>query len=495
MKKQIYFIGFFLFLSHFTFGQATIEEQIRITVNNDELSDFEVIPGKKIVAFGTPDVKNTDPVLLLKIYDKNLSEIQSKEIKIFDKKTSNFSYLSKDSTELYFIAYTRNKMQTIAYNFETDETENHLIELDKSAKSIASLFTAATAGSKIFMLGYLKKAPCLLSVDMHHGTTSLIVPTGSTKKTIMKIISDEHAKDITLGFYSEKIKKADTYNILHISENGELDNTFIRIPMQEGKTLLNGTFSYGKKDDFYVVGGYSKSGTTAQGIYLVHGNGQEIVETKFYDFDEVQDFYSYLPQRKQERMEKKQKKNKLNTSALVTVHGIEKLGKDFVILGEVFYPTYRTESYTVYVNGQPQIRYRQVFDGYQYTHSVIIETDAEYNMKSNAVFLMNTGKKPFRVIQFVRIETGKKNLIFTYNSHEEANTYTYSDGELSKVDAIKLPQRDKNTNEKYQYVGTLATNKWYGNYFISAHTEIVKDKEAERGQRKQHYLVFTKIRI
>jgi hypothetical protein len=330
---------------------------------------------------------------------------------------------------------------------------------------------------------------------MHHGTTALIVPPGTSKKTQMKIISDDDAKDITLGFYPEKIKTATTYNILHITDRGELESNVIRIPMQEGKTLLNGTFSYGQNSDFYVVGGYSKSGMAAQGIYLVHGNGEEIIDTKYYDFDDVEDFYSYLPQRKQDRIEKKKKKNKFNTSAMVTVHGIEPMGKNFVILGEVFFPTYRTETHTTYVNGRAQTTTTQVFDGYQYTHAVIIETDAEYTMTNNAVFLMSPGYKPYVARQFVKIESGKKSLSFTYNSYDETNNYTYSSGELSQNSSLKLPQREKYVNEKYQYVRTLSTSKWYGNYYISAHFETVKDKEAERGQRKQTYLVLTKIKF
>jgi|GEM_PF-2407474 len=495
MKKFILLVGISLLFIQHGFSQASIDEQIRITVNENELDNFTVIPGKKIVAYGTSKDKNNNCILLIKVYDKNLEEKQSKEFKVFNRKATTLIKLSKDSTELYFIATDNRQMQTIAYNFESDESEIHQTTLDKSAKSIVKHFTSATAGSKIFLLGTLKNAPCLLSVDMHHGTTSLIVPKGTSKKTQMKIISDDDAQDITLGFYTEKIQKATTYNILHITSQGEMETNVIRIPMQEEKTFLNGTFSYGKNNDYFVVGGYSKSVTAAQGIYLVHGNGEEILETKYYDFDEVKDFYSYLPQRRQERIEKKKKKNKFNTSAMVTVHGIETLGKNFVILGEVFFPTYRTETRTTYVNGRAQTTTTQVFDGYQYTHSVIFETDNEFNMVHNDVFLMSVGYKPYWPKQFVKIESGKKSLSFTYNSYDETNNYTYTTEELGENVSLQLPQREKYVNEKYQYVRTLTTSKWYGNYYISAHFETVKDKEAERGQRKQTYLVLTKIKF
>ena len=400
MKLKFKILFVFAFVSATLVAQSSIEDQVRIEIQNGELDNFFTLPKKKLVAYGTSLDASKDPQLLIKIYNSKLEEIESQEIKIGLRKGTGYTKLSKDSTELYFIYVSRSEMQTIAYNFETKEIENHTVDLDGNGKNIAKLFSLTTAGNKLFLLGQLKNGPCLMAVDMHHGTTSLIVPPGVTKKSTMRIISDDENPNVTLGYYTEKIKKATHYNVVQISPEGEVSSDVIHIPMEENKTLLSAAYSKGKNDDFYMVGGYSKNLTLANGMYFIHGKGSEIMETKYLDFDQVEDFYSYLGTKAQERIEKKKSKNKYDTKTKITVHNIEVLNNHYVIVGEVYYATYRQVAHTTYVNGRATTTYTSVFDGYQYTHAVIMELDESFDLVHSATFTLFPGYKPYTCLLY-----------------------------------------------------------------------------------------------
>jgi hypothetical protein len=163
-------------------------------------------------------------------------------------------------------------------------------------------------------------------------------------------------------------------------------------------------------------------------------------------------------------------------------------------VGEVYYPTYRREEYTTTVNGRTTTRYNYVFDGYEYTHAVIMEVDPNYELVHDDVFTLFPGYKPYKVRQFVKIENKKNELILNHISYDSATIYEYKEGELGKAQYISLKHKNSE-GEKYKSINTLATAHWYDNFYVSAHIEIIKDREAERGKRKQTYLVLTKIKI
>ena len=90
-------------------------------------------------------------------------------------------------------------------------------------------------------------------------------------------------------------------------------------------------------------------------------------------------FLEYLPARKQAKVERKQKRKEkkgkeMNINYLIASHDIIKKGDKYIMLGEAYYPTYRTETRT---DANGNVTYRTVFDGYQYTHAVVAGFDKD----------------------------------------------------------------------------------------------------------------------
>src|SRR5688572_18206957 len=116
-----------------------------------------------------------------------------------------------------------------------------------------------------------------------------------------------------------------------------------------------------------------------------------------------------MNEKQQEKIEKKKEKKEasgeeLNLSFYVTVHDITVKDGEYFFLGEFYYPTYRTESYTTMgANGTMVTHYRRVFDGYQYSHASVAGFDMSGKLLWSNTFEMWLNYKPFKVKQFIRM--------------------------------------------------------------------------------------------
>ena len=100
---------------------------------------------------------------------------------------------------------------------------------------------------------------------------------------------------------------------------------------------------------------------------------------------------------------KAKKGEELTHNYLIKCHNIIKKGDNYILAGEAFYPTYRSEQRSFYLRGQISTSWVQVFDGYQYTHAVIIGFDKEGKLIWDNTFKMFPYSKPLYVKKFISI--------------------------------------------------------------------------------------------
>ncbi len=234
-------------------------------------------------------------------------------------------------------------------------------------------------------------------------------------------------------------------------------------------------------------------------MFFCKAHGEEIEFIEFYDYLKLDNFLSYLPERKQKRIEKKKKKKEkrgkeLFFNYLIADHEIKVLEDGYLFLGEAYYPTYRTESYTTYVNGSPVTRTRTVFDGYQYTHAVLARFDKMGKMEWGQTFEMNPQTKPYYAKRFIStpevvddgismvFASGSK--IYTKVVNEEG--ITIDDEESEQIELQKEGDEIKYSSSNLDY--------WYKDFFLAYGYQKIKNKEERGKDRKRKIFFMTKIR-
>jgi len=169
------------------------------------------------------------------------------------------------------------------------------------------------------------------------------------------------------------------------------------------------------------------------------------------------------------------------------------LDEGYLFIGEAYYPTYRTETYTTYSNGVAVTQTRQVFDGYQYTHAVVTRYNKYGEMVWDQIFEMYPSYKPFFVKRFISIAEGDQdalNLVFASRSRIVSKSFSYegeviSDRTSDPIETGLDGDKTKWSNSNVDY--------WYDDYFIAYGRQKIKNKE--KGQRKRFVYFVNKIKF
>ncbi|MGB1102856.1 MAG: hypothetical protein ACPG21_04440 [Crocinitomicaceae bacterium] len=219
---------------------------------------------------------------------------------------------------------------------------------------------------------------------------------------------------------------------------------------------------------------------------------------EYYNFADLENFFSYISERKQEKIERKRERKKakgkeLKYNYLIADHPVIVLDNGYLFIGEAYYPTYRTEYYTAYSNGVPVTQTRQVFNGYQYTHAVVARYNQYGEMVWDQIFEMYPSHKPFSVQRFISIASGDQNtlnLVFANRSRIVAKSFSF-EGDVI-YDRTSDPIETGLDGDKTKW-SSSSVNYWYDDYFIAYGRQKIKNKE--EGEKKRFVYFVNKIRF
>ena len=114
-------------------------------------------------------------------------------------------------------------------------------------------------------------------------------------------------------------------------------------------------------------------------------------------------------------MGKEAKGKKLRYNYNLITHDIIEMNEQYVLVGEAYYATYRTETYyTTDSKGNMVMQTRTVFDGFQYSHAVVAGFDKKGNKLWDNTFEMWLSHKPYFAKKYITVSTtdDKINLLF-----------------------------------------------------------------------------------
>jgi hypothetical protein len=238
-------------------------------------------------------------------------------------------------------------------------------------------------------------------------------------------------------------------------------------------------------------------------LFFCKVENNEVAFIKTYNFLDLKNFLSYLPERQQERIEKKkqkkeQKGQELKIQYLIAGHEVISTDNGFVFLGEAYYPTYRTESYTTTTtNAQGQMvtrtQYRQVFDGYQYTHAVLAKFSTDGSMQWDQCFEMWPAYKPYIVKRFISIASQDKNslkMVFTSNNRIISKAVDFDGNVISEQKSETFETLYSGDKQKRTFSNI---DFWYENYFVAYGQEVIKNTKNDDVKRKRKVYFVSKI--
>lgn len=486
MKKILLIAVVLTFVSFYINAQISYEKRIELDLRNGYSSEtiFESSEGFFILEATADEEVQGQKEIKYDLYNSDL--ILEKTETVLIAKGLRFSE-SYYNDEYVYNMYTSKQGEFIIISVRRNDLEIMKTKGTMPAKTL--LKSMKVLGNQAYFLASVKSAPMIFRIDLSSGKgTGIPVKIGTAMpKNIIpqnyQIL--EKSKEIILFARVKVSKLVSELYMIRISENDNVEKP-VKISGVGDNTIASISGCRVSDDNIVITGTYAKKGLKSEGLFFGEVDNGSVKYIRYYNFLELKDFLSYLPEKIQDKIEKKKARKEsqgkeMKMNYWIADHDIMVLDDGYLFLGEAYYPTYRTETYyTTGANGTMVAHTRTVFDGYQYTHATLGKFSKDGDLMWDVCFALYPGYKPFYVKRFIAISqqtTTQISMVFTSGDKLVSKSITY-DGEVVKdksYDIIDTGNDKDKTKRTFSNV-----NYWYENYFLAYGSQVIKTGKEKR---------------
>lgn len=390
----------------------------------------------------------------------------------------------------------------IDLDLRTNQYKTHII---KNAIPFIPTEFDSTEGA-VLIGGYFNYRPLVL----HYSLTlkkSKILPgffNEPGELTQMKITPDG---SIDIIVSAKNYEKRKSLWIRNYNNEGDLIKTTV-LESHEKRNLIFGRSVKMPNNEQVVAGVYGRNTEYSRGIFVATINPFGEYTTRYYNFADLQNFFHYLKANQERRIKKridrrkvKGKSTKFNYRLLV--QELIPYQNQFIMLGEAFYPKYvYRQSYgnafgpynssRGYSNYSPY-RNDLIFDGYQYTHAIVIGFDASGKVKWDNSFEINDAKS-FKLEQFVKIAPAEDHIDLLYLFENLIRTKVIKGNEVLEgktADELKVFS-DEGVVTKGD-AKTSHLDYWYGHHLFASGVQTIRRTKSRKEQPFKKVFFINKI--
>jgi hypothetical protein len=436
-------------------------------------------------------------------YDNNLTQVNEEELFIDKSLFLDESYQEENKLYSFFKGRKGDYMLSVL-DASTFAITNHAGAIPKKTYTREMV----VLGDYAYLSAQTRKASNLFALNVKTGRNKIIPIEFSGYKakniTINNIQAIPESKELIVFAKLIDNRKSSDIFIIRLDETGTKVSESV-LTQSIGQNVVSISANYLSPGRYTFVGTYStKSNTASEGLFYCKTMDDKIEFFNTYNFLDLQDFLSYLKEKKQQKIERKKKRKEkagkeLKINYRIASHNTIETEDGYLLLGEAYYPTYRQESYTTYttINGvsTPSTTYRSVFNGYQYTHAILCKFDRAGELVWDRSFKMYPAAKPFYVKRFISLaETEDAALKMVFASGNRIVTKAVDndgnillDFETDNIDTGSEADKVKRSWSNLEY--------WYDDYFYAFGYQKIKNKKDDDVKRKRKVYFINKVRF
>jgi len=502
MKHLIILLSF-LFVSN-AFGQVEYLKRIEIELDNNYSSETLIEFNEKgiILQSKKEGKEGGNEEWKFEKYNTDLKKVGSKKI-LMDKKFFLDETFSND--DRHFALFKDRKSKFILSSLDVKTMD--LTKTEGNLPKKSRITNMAVLGDYAYFKAYIKKEVFLYSVNWKTGKTNFIpiAISGYNSKDLRVLnfqILEEESEILLYVIGLNKRDESDMY-VLKLNEFGKKVGS-LNLTKRITENIAD-ISAYKLSDKQYLfTGTYSKiSISGSEGLFFCQVTNSKVDFIEFYNFLDLDEFLSYLPEKKEKKIEKKKarkeaKGKELKINYRIADHDIIDIEDGFIFVGEAYYPTYRSESYTTYstVNGvsTPRTQYRSVFDGYQYTHAVVAKFNKKGEMLWDRTVEMYQTYKPFHVKRFLNISSEEDEalkLVYSSNYSIVSKYIDYNGKIVEGQESEEIKMGNDGDKAKWS---SSDLSYWYDDFFIASGSQKIKNKEDKSVDRKRKVFFISKVK-
>jgi len=324
------------------------------------------------------------------------------------------------------------------------------------------------------------------------------------QNSIVDVNLNDQFRTITVIMNEKTFKKNRTFAIKNYDIEGEL---VYQTRLEPGKnySLLDGKptqFADGRQ---LIAGTYThKRSKYSRGMFIAKLTPDGKQEIRYYNYANFKNFFKYMREKRQERIRnrierRKEKGKKLRFSYKLMLHEIIEKDDKYIAIGEAYYPRFSSSSpyfssFYRYGYGGYRSYYDTNFEGFRYTHAVVIGFNDQGKILWDNVFAIND-VVTFELEQFVNISVVDDRIVLLYNNDENIiQSKIIQNDEVidgKKEYEIELIHEADEIKKNYEEISGLKS--WYGNTFFTYGMQKIKRERQDGPNATRDVFYINKI--
>ncbi len=470
------------------YGQLTQKNEIQIPINIDKDEDFTVLPLKEkgiLVLNSQTTLFGKKAVLNFLKFDSTLTLQWKTEFEIGDNFELEKYFFNSDYLYCLFKETEKTNIKILKLDFE--KGFGFLTEAKMLTKMDIEFFAAV--GNKVIIGGKYNDRP--------------VVELGRLFDASFKVLPHLHANNVKLSAI-EVNEETDEIYVMHRDDRKcnfsfsiyDYEGRLIKI-MELGsknKVILSGKIITLPNNKLMLSGNFSENCSDfSTGFYLMPLANQE--EIKFFYFADLQNFYSYLSPKRQEkinaRMNSRKAKGKdIKMRYRLNLHEPIRIGNEITLLAEVYYPEYKnTVMLDRSILNSVSTRPSKEYNNYKFTHALICTFDTlgrktwDYSINLKNLESTTLNEK-------VQITVYNEGYLVAYPKEELINSNFITKNFESK-DFSTLDMKKNEEKKTGVYDLTLDLVSWFDHTYLAFGNKTIR---SESGIISKEYFYISKLR-
>jgi hypothetical protein len=490
MLTRLFFSSLVCATAHAALAQLQQTKRYEIPLSNKD-TEYTVASAKTngALIYRNGSTKRTDYLDII-LVDTAFNERWKKQLEL--EKNSKLAHQQTLGSHQYLLVHHR-EFKTInfylyAINLNDGSTEKY--EIENFIPFVPTHFGVTLKGALIGGY-YLGRIPVVLFFNFTTQKTIVLPGLVNEIGELVQInINEDQSFHVIIG--AKNFARQKTLWIKYYHPDGALKLNTALIP-PENLSLLFGKAIRSENDNLVIAGTYgNRTSEYSTGLFIATLNAEGEQNQYLYPFADLENFFSYMKAKRQKRIKEKIERKKIQGKKIklqyrLLVHELVFQNNQYLLLGEAFYPVYkRDDRYNYGLATSMAIPY--IFDGYRYTHAILIGFNKEGKLQWDNSFEIND-IKTFTLDQFVKMDAQPDKIALLYLFDNRIRTKVLRNNtviEGKNYNQLNLDYQPDKDEEDDSDIRKL--DYWYDGTFLAYGVERPPSRSMSRSRQRMFFI-------
>ncbi len=405
---------------------------------------------------------------------------------------------------MYFL-YSKGQYSTQGYyilkvNLATQQVTTHDI---KRIIPIELTDFQINGGTALF-IGEVNYKPAILHYTFATDRGKVLPGIYTNLGELIEAKVDDDTRLLTVIMNERSFRRTVTFSLKTFDEAGNLIKKR-RLNPGLDYSLLSGKSTTFSDNMQLVAGTYTQRRSIySRGLFIARLDDDGQKDIHYFNYADLKNFFKYMRKKREERIKtrinkKKEKGKDVKFNYRVLVHEILERDGQYILIGEAYYPRY-TAPYPYFAGLNADQTARRAarglytnFDGYRYTHAVLLAFDKQGNLLWDNSFEINDVVS-YNLEQFVSVSVEENRIVLLYNYENVLRSKIIQGGEVidGKVsEDIRL--RYENDEVRKNEAAFSGLQYWYNDYFYAFGVQKIRNMADENVNLTREVFFINKV--